>query len=90
MLASTAFILLMTLPGRARSYAGVVQSKPVLSGDAMLLHHRHSNPVMVFRRLQPLLILKALNLVMGQVRVDPEAEIVGLDLAAHGERGYEL
>ena len=36
------------------------------------------------------LILKVLNLVMGKVRVDLEDEIVGLDVAVHGERGYDL
>ena len=45
---------------------------------------------MVWAALFTFLILKVLNLVMGQVRVDPEDEIVGLDLTTHGERGYEL
>ena len=36
------------------------------------------------------LILKGLNLCLGGARVDPEDEIVGLDLATHGERGYDL
>ncbi len=36
------------------------------------------------------LILKVLNRLMGRIRVDPEDEIVGLDLATHGERGYDL
>ena len=36
------------------------------------------------------LILKALNWLLGGVRVDPEDEIVGLDLATHGERSYDL
>jgi Amt family ammonium transporter len=36
------------------------------------------------------LILKALDLILGKVRVDPLDEIVGLDVAIHGERGYDL
>ena len=36
------------------------------------------------------LILKVLDLVLGKVRVDPMDEIVGLDVAIHGERGYDL
>ena len=36
------------------------------------------------------LILKLLDLALGGVRVDPEDEIVGLDVAVHGERGYDL
>ena len=36
------------------------------------------------------LILKVLDIVLGRVRVDPEDEIVGLDVAIHGERGYDL
>ena len=36
------------------------------------------------------LILKVLDLVLGKVRVDPFDEIVGLDVAIHGERGYDL
>ena len=36
------------------------------------------------------LILKVLDLVLRKVRVDPMDEIVGLDVAMHGERGYDL
>ena len=45
---------------------------------------------MAWAALVTYLILKVLNLLMGQIRVDPEDEIVGLDLATHGERGYDL
>lgn len=36
------------------------------------------------------LILKVLDLCLRRVRVDPEDEIIGLDVAVHGERGYDL
>lgn len=36
------------------------------------------------------LILRALDLVLGTVRVDPLDEIGGLHVAIHGERGYDL
>ena len=36
------------------------------------------------------LILKLLNLLLKGIRVDYEDEVVGLDLAVHGERGYDL
>ncbi len=45
---------------------------------------------MIWAGLLTFIILKVLNLVMGGVRVDEEDELVGLDLAAHGERGYDL
>lgn len=45
---------------------------------------------MVWAALFTFLILKVLNLLMDGVRVDPEDEIVGLDLATHGERGYDI
>ena len=45
---------------------------------------------MAWAGLFTFLILKALDLVMGKVRVDPMDEIVGLDVAIHGERGYDL
>ena len=35
-------------------------------------------------------ILKVLDFCLHRVRVDPEDEIVGLDVAVHGERGYDL
>ena len=36
------------------------------------------------------LIVKATDALIGGLRVDEEDELVGLDLAAHGERGYDL
>ena len=36
------------------------------------------------------LILKVTAVLTGGLRVDEEAELVGLDLTAHGERGYDL
>ena len=36
------------------------------------------------------LILKVLDLALRKVRVDPLDETVGLDVAIHGERGYDL
>ena len=35
-------------------------------------------------------IVKATDALIGGLRVDEEDEPVGLDLAAHGERGYDL
>ena len=37
-----------------------------------------------------ILIAKAAGALIGGLRVDEEDELVGLDLAAHGERGYDL
>ncbi len=37
-----------------------------------------------------ILIVKAASALIGGLRVDEEDELVGLDLAAHGERGYDL
>ena len=45
---------------------------------------------LVWAALISFLILQFLNKFCGGVRVDPEDEIVGLDLAIHGERGYDL
>ena len=45
---------------------------------------------MVWAALFTFLILKVLNLLMDGVRVDPEDEIVGLDLATHGERRNDI
>ncbi len=45
---------------------------------------------LVWAALVSFLILQFLNKFCGGVRVDPEDEIVGLDLAIHGERGYDL
>ena len=42
---------------------------------------------MAWAGLFTFIILKVLDRVMGGVRVDEEDELVGLDLAAHGERG---
>lgn len=36
------------------------------------------------------LILKVIAILTGGLRVDEEAELIGLDLTAHGERGYDL
>ncbi len=36
------------------------------------------------------IIVKAAGALVGGLRVDEEDELVGLDLAAHGERGYDL
>ena len=36
------------------------------------------------------IIVKATDALIGGLRVDEEDELVGLDLAAHGERGYDL
>ena len=36
------------------------------------------------------IILKVTSLVTNGIRVDEEDELLGLDLAAHGERGYDL
>ncbi len=54
-IAASALVLLMTLPGLATS-----------------------------------IIVKAAGALIGGLRVDEEDEPVGLDLAAHGERGYDL
>ena len=73
----------------------------ILDGDGYLVADR---PIMIQLGVQFLgvmasmawagiftfLILKVLDLVLGRVRVDPEDEIVGLDVAIHGERGYDL
>ncbi len=45
---------------------------------------------MLWAALFTFLILKLLGLVLKGVRVDYEDEVVGLDLAVHGERGYDL
>ena len=45
---------------------------------------------MAWAGLFTFIILKVLDRVMGGVRVDEEDELVGLDLAAHGERGYDI
>ena len=36
------------------------------------------------------IIVKASSLIIGGIRVDEQAELEGLDLTAHGERGYDL
>ena len=73
----------------------------ILDGDGYLVADR---PIMIQLGVQFLgvmasmawagiftfLILKVLDLVLGRVRVDAEDEIVGLDVAIHGERGYDL
>ena len=45
---------------------------------------------MLWAALFIFLILKLLNLLLKGIRVDYEDEVVGLDLAVHGERGYDL
>ena len=45
---------------------------------------------MLWAALVSFLILQAASKILGGIRVDPEDEIVGLDLAIHGERGYDL
>ena len=44
----------------------------------------------VFAPLMTVLILGALKLVFGTLRVDAEAESEGLDLALHSESAYGL
>jgi len=46
--------------------------------------------VAVFAPFATLVILKALGLVMGSLRVDEESEFEGLDLAEHSESAYAL
>ena len=45
---------------------------------------------MLWAALFTFVILKLLNLLLKGIRVDYEDEVVGLDLAVHGERGYDL
>ncbi|MCY4365720.1 MAG: ammonium transporter [Chloroflexi bacterium] len=45
---------------------------------------------MVWAGIFTFIILKVLDLTLGGIRVDPEDEMIGLDVAVHGERGYDL
>lgn len=45
---------------------------------------------MVWAGIITFIILKVLDLTLGGIRVDPEDEIIGMDVAVHGERGYDL
>ena len=45
---------------------------------------------MLWAALVSFLTLQILDKFCGGIRVDPEDELVGLDLAIHGERGYDL
>ena len=75
-LSATALVLLMTLPGLALFYAGLVQSKNIVS---VLMHH--------FAIAASMSVLRLIDSIFG-LRVDQQDEIEGLDLSQHGERGY--
>lgn len=45
---------------------------------------------MAWASLFTFIILKVLDRALNRVRVDAEDELVGLDLATHGERGYDF
>ena len=75
-LSATALVLFMTLPGLALFYAGLVQSKNIVS---VLMHH--------FAIAASMSVLRLIDSIFG-LRVDQQDEIEGLDLSQHGERGY--
>ncbi|WP_022669864.1 ammonium transporter [Hippea alviniae] len=46
--------------------------------------------VIVYTAIMTYLIAKAISVVMGNIRVDEEDEVKGLDVAIHTEKGFEL
>ena len=46
--------------------------------------------VAVWSAVATFVIVKIVGAIAGGMRVDEEDELVGLDLATHGERGYDL
>ncbi len=78
MLASTALVLLMTIPGLALFYGGMVRKKNVL---ATLMQ----SFTLVYSGVATFIILKVIDLSIG-LRVGEQEERGGLDVSLHGEQ----
>ena len=71
----------LPLPAAAEANAG--DTAWIIAASALVLP-------MTLPGLATSIIVKAAGALIGGLRVDEEDEPVGLDLAAHGERGYDL
>ncbi len=88
MLTSTALVLMMTAPGLALFYGGLVRRKNVL---ATMMHSINQVKGVLFTIILAVvatfIILKVVDALVG-LRPPEEEESQGLDLAQHGEKAY--
>jgi heme/copper-type cytochrome/quinol oxidase subunit 2 len=84
MMAATALVLMMTIPGLALFYAGMVRKKNVLATMAQSLAATALCSILWAAPFATFILLKVVGAFI-PLRVDKQSEIEGLDVTQHGE-----
>ena len=72
------------------AFGGIGLTKGVTMSEQLGIQVLGLAATVIWSALATFVIVKVTATLTGGVRVDEEDELVGLDLATHGERGYDL